>query len=506
MTFFARIVFCAKGVIQRATPYQSPTACRITTHLYNQRMDLLIVDDEASLRDFLTIVFEGESWTVETAASLGEARKAIQKNEPDVVLCDLMLPDGSGLDLLREIKEQNPSIGVIMLTAHTSTRSAVEALKAGAFDYIAKPFDIDELKFIVRKVVKHRELEDENLHLRVELEEKFTFSNIIGKSRKMQEIFSIIGRIAKTNSTVLISGESGTGKELIARAIHYNSGRRGKFVSINCGALPETLLESELFGHERGAFTGAIREKRGLFMEAERGTIFLDEIGETSTAMQIKLLRVLQERAVRKVGGTQEFPIEVRVLAATNRDLTDSIQKGTFREDLFYRINVIPIELPPLRQRKEDIPILAEHFIGKFSGNLGGTRKRISAEAMRALEKYAWPGNVRELENVIERMTALEESDVLATRSLPEVVLLGASVPDVMSLDLPADGISLQEHLEGIGKIFMLKALERSSGVQTQAAELLKMSFRSFRYYAKKYDLISREAKNEEEQELNREA
>jgi two-component system response regulator PilR (NtrC family) len=469
-------------------------------------MDLLIVDDEASLRDFLSIVFERESWTVETAATLAEARKAIRKNEPDVVLCDLMLPDGSGLDLLREIKEQNPSVGVIMLTAHTSTRSAVEALKAGAFDYIAKPFDIDELKFIVRKIVQHRELEDENLHLRVQLEEKFTFSNIIGKSRIMQEIFSIIGRIAKTNSTVLISGESGTGKELIARAIHYNSGRRGKFVSINCGALPETLLESELFGHERGAFTGAIREKRGLFMEAERGTIFLDEIGETSTAMQIKLLRVLQERAVRKVGGTQEFPIEVRVLAATNRDLTDSIQKGTFREDLFYRINVIPIELPSLRQRKEDIPILAEHFIAKFSGNQG-TRKRISADAMRALEKYSWPGNVRELENVIERMTALEESDVLSTRSLPEVVLLGTAVPDVMSLELPADGISLEEHLEGIGKIFMLKALERSGGVQTQAAEFLKMSFRSFRYYAKKYDLISHDVKNEhtknEEEELN---
>ena len=313
-------------------------------------MDLLIVDDEASLRDFLSIVFEEDGWRVDTAAALAEGRAALAKDEPDVVLCDLMLPDGSGLELLREIKAQNPSIAVIMITAHTSTKSAVEALKAGAFDYIAKPFDIEELKIIVRKAVAQKELEDENLHLRTALEEKFTFSNIIGRSSRMQEIFTIVQRIAKNTSTVLISGESGTGKELIARAIHYNSGRRGKFVSINCGALPENLLESELFGHERGAFTGAIREKRGLFHEADRGTIFLDEIGETTTAMQIKLLRVLQDRVVRKVGSNTEQQIDVRVIAATNRDLSESIKAGTFREDLFYRINVIPIALPALRQ------------------------------------------------------------------------------------------------------------------------------------------------------------
>jgi two-component system response regulator PilR (NtrC family) len=463
-------------------------------------VNLLIVDDEASLRDFLSIVFEEEGWRIQTAATLAEARAAMQKREPDLVLCDLMVPDGSGIDLLREIKAQSPSIPVVMITAYTSTKSAVEALKAGAFDYIAKPFDIEELKIIVRKAVERRELEDENLHLRDELESRFTFSNIIGKSSKMQEIFTIVSRIARTNSTVLISGESGTGKELIARAIHYNSSRRGKFVSINCGALPETLLESELFGHERGAFTGAIREKRGLFHEAERGTIFLDEIGETSTAMQIKLLRVLQERVVRKVGANNEVPVDVRVIAATNRDLSDSIQKGTFREDLFYRINVIPIELPSLRQRKEDIPLLVDHFISKFSTTLAIPTKRISADAMRALEKYPWPGNVRELENVIERMIALEASEVLTTKSLPEAVLIGAPVPD-MSFELPPTGISLQDHLESIGKIFMLKALDRAGGVQTQAAELLKMSFRSFRYYAKKYDLLPRDGKADEEPE-----
>jgi two-component system response regulator PilR (NtrC family) len=459
-------------------------------------VNLLIVDDEASLRDFLSIVFEEEGWRVETAGSLSESRIALARNEPDLVLCDLMLPDGSGIDLLREIKTASPSVAVVMITAHTSTKSAVEALKAGAFDYIAKPFDIDELKIIVHNAVERKELEDENLHLRTALEERFTFSNIIGRSARMQEIFSIVQRIAKTTSTVLISGDSGTGKELIARAIHYNSGRRGKFVSINCGALPETLLESELFGHERGAFTGAIREKKGLFTEADRGTIFLDEIGETSTAMQIKLLRVLQDHVVRRVGSNSETQVEVRVIAATNRDLAESIRAGTFREDLFYRINVIPIALPPLRQRREDIALLVEHFIAKYSKSMGVAQKRISSDAMRSIEKYHWPGNVRELENVVERMIALEPSDVLTTKSLPEHVLLGGSIPDV-TFDLPADGISLQDHLEGIGKIFMLKALERTGGVQTQAAELLRMSFRSFRYYAKKYDLISRERPDE---------
>ncbi len=455
-------------------------------------MNLLIVDDEVSLRDFLSIVFEEEGWHVETSASLAEARAALQRTEPDLILCDLMLPDGSGLDLLRDAKAQHPSVAVIMITAHTSTKSAVEALKSGAFDYIAKPFDIDEMKIIVRNAVERMELEDENLHLRSALEERFTFSNIIGRSARMQEIFSIVQRIAKTMSTVLISGESGTGKELIARAIHYNSAKRGKFVSINCGALPETLLESELFGHERGAFTGAIREKRGLFQEADRGTIFLDEIGETSTAMQIKLLRVLQDRIVRKVGSNVETQVDVRVIAATNRDLAESIRNGTFREDLFYRINVIPIALPPLRQRREDIPLLVDHFIAKYSKNMGVPLKRISADAMRALDKYQWPGNVRELENVVERMIALESSEVLTTKSLPEHVLLGAALPE-MTYELPPEGMSLEHHLEAIAKIYMLKALDRTGGVQTQAAELLRMSFRSFRYYAKKYDLIARE-------------
>lgn len=460
--------------------------------------DLLIVDDEASLRDFLSIAFEEDGFRVTSAASLADARQLLQRHAPDIVLCDLMMPDGSGLDLLREVKSSDASVPVIMITAYTSAKSAIDALKAGAHDYIAKPFDVEELKIIVRKAVEHRHLEDENIHLRSVLQERFTFSNIIGKSRKMQEVFSVISRIARTHSTVLITGESGTGKELIARAIHFNSGRRGKFVSINCGALPETLLESELFGHERGSFTGAIREKKGLFQEADGGTIFLDEIGETTLAVQIKLLRVLQDRIIRRVGGNDEIAVDVRVIAATNRDLAESIHKGTFREDLFYRINVIPIALPALRQRKEDIPLLTDHFIGKYCEILGIPRKRISMEAMKVLEKYSWPGNVRELENVIERTVALEPSEVVTTRSLPETVLLGGSFSS-HPLELPPDGLDLEKYLEEMGKYFILKALERANGVQTRAAELLKMSLRSFRYYAKKYDLITRDDKNAEE-------
>ena len=385
-----------------------------------------------------------------------------------------------------------------MITAHTSTRSAVEALKAGAVDYIAKPFDIEELKIVVRKAVERKELEDENIHLRTALEERFTFANIIGKSAKMQEIFSIVQRIAKTMSTVLISGESGTGKELIARAIHYNSDRRGKFVSINCGALPETLLESELFGHERGAFTGAIREKRGLFQEADRGTIFLDEIGETSTAMQIKLLRVLQDRIVRKVGSNVEAAVDVRVIAATNRDLARVDPRGDVpRGSLLSHQRHPHRAAAAARSAARTSRCWSITSSRSSARRMGVPRKRISADAMRAIEKYHWPGNVRELENVIERMIALEASEVLTTKSLPEHVLLGGRIPDA-TFELPPEGISLQDHLEAIGKIFMLKALERAGGVQTQAAELLRMSFRSFRYYAKKYELIPRERETED--------
>lgn len=459
-------------------------------------MHLLIVDDEASLRDFLTIVFEEEGWQVTSAGSVAEGTAALCEIDPDVVLCDLMMPDGSGLEILKLVNQQHDGVPVIMITAYTSARSAVEALKAGAYDYIAKPFDVDELKIVLEKAVERRELEHENVYLRQALEERFTFSSIIGKSRRMQEIFRIIERIAGTTSTVLITGESGTGKELVARAIHAHSKLPGGFVSVNCGALPENLLESELFGHEKGAFTGAIREKKGLFQEADRGTLFLDEIGEMSPTVQIKLLRVLQERTIRRVGGNVEIPVNVRIIAATNQDLTEAIERGEFREDLFYRIDVIPIVLPPLRERREDVPIMVEHFIEKFSNQMGTKPKKVSVDAMEAIEAYAWPGNVRELENVIERIVALDPGEVITRRSLPDSVT-GDSHRPVAALDLPPEGLDLESHLEEIGKTLMTRALERCGGVQKDAAELLGMSFRSFRYHAKKYGLNVKEIRAE---------
>ncbi|MFP3940184.1 MAG: sigma-54-dependent transcriptional regulator [Thermoanaerobaculia bacterium] len=451
------------------------------------RGKVLIVDDEESLLEFLSLFFEGEGYAVESAVSMADAREHLAGAEYDLVLCDILMPDGNGIDLLREIKQQDPHAAVIIMTAYSSAKSAIEAMKAGAYDYIPKPFDVEELKVMAEKALEKTALEEQNVYLRRELEGKYTFSNIIGSSRKMQEIFRLVERVARTGSTVLIHGDSGTGKELIARAIHYASPRaEGKFLSINCGALPENLLESELFGHVKGAFTGAVREKKGLFQEADRGTLFLDEIGEMTPAMQVKLLRALQERTVRRVGGTREEPVDVRIIAATNQDLEGLVGSGEFREDLYYRINVIPIELPPLRRRREDIPLLVEHFLKRFSELVGLEEpKRISVDAMEALEGYHWPGNVRELENVIERAVALAPEPTLTTRDLPAHVLDGHP-PSSDAMTLPDDGLDLEKHLERIRADLMSQALDRAGGVQTRAAELLGMSFRSFRYYAKK--------------------
>ena len=450
---------------------------------------LLIVDDEQSLLDFLRLLFEGEGYAVSTAGSLAAAESKIEETGFDLVLCDILMPEGSGLDLLRKIKQRDPRASVIMMTAYSSTRSAIEAMRLGAFDYIAKPFEVEELKVVAQRAIEAIELAEENIYLRRELEDKYQFENIIGKSSRMQAVFALVERVAPTTSTVLIQGESGTGKELIARAIHYTSTRaRHRFLSINCGAMPENLLESELFGHERGAFTGAVREKSGLFQEAHQGTIFLDEIGEMSSTMQVKLLRALQERVVRKVGGTREEAVDVRVIAATNQDLAKRIEAGDFREDLYYRINVIPIELPPLRQRREDIPLLVDFFLKKFAEQVGVKPKRISLEAMRHLESYDWPGNVRELENVIERALALARGDVIARTDLPARILYGSSPPGD-GITLPEGGFDLEPYLDDVRRKLMAQALERADGVQTRAADLLGMSFRSFRYYAKKLGL-----------------
>ena len=448
--------------------------------------NILIVDDETSLLEFLSVLCSGEGLSVTTARSVREARERLAERTPDLVLCDMLMPDGNGLELLREIKGGDSRTSVIMMTAYTSTKNAIDAMKLGAYDYVPKPFDIDELKAVLERALEKNRLYEENTYLRRELEQRYAFKNIIGRSPKMQAIFGLIERVARTASTVLIHGESGTGKELIARAIHFSSPRATQRVlAINCGAMPENLLESELFGHERGAFTGALRDKKGLFQEANHGTLFLDEIGEMSLTMQVKLLRVLQEKLVRRVGGTTEDPVDVRIIAATNQNLAEKIVRGEFREDLFYRINVIPISIPPLRSRREDIPLLVDHFLHKYSAALGVPPKRISAEAMRLLESHSWPGNVRELENLIERAIALSTGSAITNSDLPTSLAAGGPRDD-QGVALPAEGLDLEALLEEIRADVMRQALERSGGVQTQAAELLRMSFRSFRYYARK--------------------
>jgi DNA-binding NtrC family response regulator len=458
------------------------------------RRKILIVDDEANLREMLGIFFRRHGAQPFAAGSFAEARATALHDEFDAILCDIRMPDGSGLDLLPFFRESQPQAPVVMITAHTSHEDAVIAMKRGAADYVSKPFDIEELAVKIEKAIARRDLESENRYLKKELADRYAFQNIIGKGARMQAIFRTIEQIAPVSSTVLVTGESGTGKELIARAIHFTSLRKDrKFVSLNCGALPESLLESELFGHERGAFTEAVKEKRGLFAEADGGTLFLDEVSETSLLMQVKLLRAIQERKIRRVGGNDEFPVDVRIVVATNVDLTAFVAEGKFREDLFYRINVIPIELPPLRSRIEDVALLTRHFIEKTCREQKIPEKTISAEAMRLLESYGWPGNVRELENTIERTVALEVGPVITESSLPESIALGRRVrlPDIDGL--PVEGLDLEAYLEDVGKKLMREALDRCDGVQTDAAELLKMSFRSFRYYAKKYGIVKRE-------------
>ena len=454
--------------------------------------EILVIDDEAGIVEMLSIVFGKEGYRVGTARSCAEGLARLERVLPDLVLTDVKMPDGSGFEILKRTRELAPAVPVVMITAYTTTKTAIEALKSGAYDYISKPFDVEELKHVVGRALERKRLSDENVALRQKIE-KTARGAVVGASRKMQTLFDLVERIGKTTSTVLISGESGTGKELIARAIHKASARASApFISINCGAMPENLLESELFGHEKGAFTGAVKEKKGLFHEAEGGTLFLDEIGETSVTMQVKLLRALQERLVRRVGGNAEEPIDVRIICATNKDLGKKVADGTFREDLFYRINVIPVPIPPLRERRDDIPHLVRHFLKKVAEEQGMPEKKISTEAMRLLEAYAWPGNVRELENLIERTVALEPSDVITTSSLPDAFLHPAGVPSGSSLegfDLPSEGLDLERYLEWLGQRLMQQALERTHGVQIRAAELLRMSERSFRYYAKKYGI-----------------
>ncbi len=450
---------------------------------------LLVVDDEESLAEFLRLLFEKEGYDVQIANSVAEAREQLGERAFDLVLCDILMPDGNGLELLKEIKAQSSGTAVIMMTAYASNKSAIEAMKLGAYNYISKPFNVEELTVVAAGALEKTGLEEENVYLRHELERKYQFSNIIGRSPRMQEVFSLIERVAKTTSTVLISGESGTGKELIARAVHYSGPRsQNHFLSINCGAMPENLLESELFGHERGAFTGAVQEKKGLFQEADKGTLFLDEIGETTPSMQVKLLRVLQDKKIRRVGGNSEEPVDVRIIAATNRDLQEPIASNVFREVLYYRINVIPISLPPLRERREDITPLVEFFVKKYADELGLENKPVSRRALELLQSYQWPGNVRQLENTIERALTLGAGRELTSDDLPPQIRNKSNRPP-QAIGLPKDGMELEPYLDEIRRDLMRQALERTAGVQTQAAEILNISFRSFRYYAKKLEL-----------------
>ena len=454
-----------------------------------ERAKILVVDDERSIRELVEIVLKKEGFAVTVAPNAIEGLERSKTTEFDLVVSDINMPDMSGIDLLRELRTNNFTGHFILLTAFASAETAIQALKMGAFDYIIKTENfIEELKLVVYSALENRRLREENTYLRREFRKVHGMGNLVGKSQKMQELFKMIEVVSATNSTVLITGESGTGKELVAKAIHVNSQRAdAPFVSVNCGAFTDTLLESELFGYMKGSFTGAATNKKGLFEVADKGTIFLDEVGETSTAMQVKLLRVLQERMIRRVGGTEEIAVDVRVIAATNRDLTAMVADNEFREDLYYRIRVIPIQIPPLRHRRDDVPLLANHFLTKFNGMMGKNIQRLSKEALQKMESYDWPGNVRELENAMERAYILETSGELSAQHLPDNV---SSTSRPRTLDtIPEEGIDLEGYVASLQRRYLEEALDRTGGVQVKAAELLRMSYRSFRHYMQKHGI-----------------
>jgi two-component system response regulator PilR (NtrC family) len=449
--------------------------------------NLLIVDDELGMRQFLTHLLQREGHVVRVAENGHDALAQLQQQAPDLIISDIRMPDMSGVDLLRAAKELLPDVEMIMMTAFANVDTAREAFLLGAYDFVQKPFDNDLLKEVVARALRNISLVKENRALIQSQRTRGKLGNIIGHSERMRALYEMIETVAEVQSTVLVTGESGTGKELVARAIHDLSPRAEKpFVSVNCGAFTETLLESELFGYVKGSFTGANANRKGLFEAANSGTIFLDEIGEMSPAMQVKLLRVLQERKVRPVGATEETIVDTRVIAATNRDLASMVTSGTFREDLYYRISVIPIELPPLRERAEDISELANHFVQKFCAPTGRTLA-ISENAMRLLERYSWPGNVRELEHTIERAVALERTNSIEPERLPEKITNYNPYRVAEAMEFPEEGINLTAHLDQLEKTYVLEALRRTAGNQTNAAELLRLSVRSLRHLLDKH-------------------
>ncbi|NQW44501.1 MAG: sigma-54-dependent Fis family transcriptional regulator [Deltaproteobacteria bacterium] len=467
---------------------------------------ILVVDDEESIREFFQIMLKREGYEVFTAANGKEGLEHLKKNPVDLIISDIQMPELSGLELLSKVREIDPEMVVMMITAFGSTEIAVEAMKRGAYDYIQKPFKIDEVKIIIRQALEKRSLKLENHQLKKELGTKYAFDNIIGGASPMIKIYELVKRVANTKSSVLISGESGTGKELIARAVHYNGPLKDKpFVTVNCGAIPENLMESEMFGHKKGSFTGAIADKKGLFEVAHTGTIFLDELGELPLTMQVKLLRVIQEGTFKRVGGTEDITVDVRVISATNKNLEQEVKGGRFREDLFYRMNVIQIICPPLRDRKEDIPMLSSHFLEKFSKILGMNVKKISNEAMEILRRYQYPGNVRELENIIERTVALEPSAIILPESLPKHMLetkeevSGHIDAHAIQID-DTKGIELERLTADFERALLIKALEQTGGVKKRAAKLLNISFRSMRYRVDKYSLSNMSIDDDEDE------
>ena len=458
--------------------------------------NLLVVDDELGMRQFLTHLLQREGHTVRVAENGHEAMTLLRQEPADLMLSDIRMPDMTGIELLKSARESRPELEVIMMTAFANVDTAREAFLLGAYDFVQKPFDNDLLKETVARALEKISLvkeKDALLEVNKALihgqRTKGKLGNIIGQSSRMQALYQMIETVAQVPSTVLVTGESGTGKELVARAIHDMSPRAEKpFVSVNCGAFTETLLESELFGYVKGSFTGANTNRKGLFEAANKGTIFLDEIGEMSPAMQVKLLRVLQERKVRPVGATEEMDVDTRVIAATNRDLASMVSDSTFREDLYYRISVIPMELPPLRERAEDISELATHFVEKFRGS-SGRELTISESAMSLLERYTWPGNVRELEHTIERAVALESTSSIQPERLPEKITNYNPFRVADAMEFPEEGINLTAHLDQLEKSYVLEALRRTNGNQTNAADLLKMSVRSLRHLLDKHGI-----------------
>ena len=443
---------------------------------------ILVVDDEQSMREFLAILLRKEGYAVDTRVDVGSALAAVGSSAYDLVITDLKLPDGSGMELLSEARARDPDAQVIVITAFGTAESAVEAMKRGACDYLTKPFKVEEIKVTVQKALERAALARENRQLRRRLEAVETGGEILGRSPRMQEVFRVLDRVAPTGVTVLIHGESGTGKELVARRLHGLSGRAGPFVAVNCSAIPEGLMESELFGHVKGSFTGAVAEKPGLFEEAQGGTLFLDEVGELPIHLQPKLLRVLQESKVKRVGGNREIPVDVRIVSATNRDLSTEVRAGRFREDLYYRLNVVALEIPPLRDRRDDIPLLAHHFLKKYSEAFGRPVKGFARDALERLEGYDFPGNVRELENIVERAVALETAEYVGCASLPAHLCAERAEAPPGLPDIPDDGLALEDLLADIERRYLGEALRRTGGNKTEAARLLGISFRSFRY------------------------